>query len=292
MATCNICGNEVGPITVGRQTTLCAECQYKTEEAPAALIPEISPDSRPSSLTKRPSVTTILVGLNIAVFVRMVVSNLSSLWQPTSGELIRWGADWGPLTLGSQPWRLLTSNYVHIGIIHLFFNMWCLLNLGKLAERILDRKTYLLIYTLCGLVGSCISAWWHPQVVGAGASGAIFGLAGALLAALYLGKFPGKPRRHSSDAEEPTRFCGLESVLRPASWSRQFRSHRRSARRSLPGFGLLQIPERGRRPSQRRAQLHRDRWRSALTHSRSRTSSRIQISRARCGLPTAILRRN
>jgi rhomboid protease GluP len=85
---------------------------------------------------------------------------------------------------------MLTSNYLHIGIIHLFFNMWCLWNLGALAERVFDGWTYFLVYTLSGFGGSLVSLWWHPMVIGAGASGAIFGLAGALIAALYLGKLP------------------------------------------------------------------------------------------------------
>ena len=85
---------------------------------------------------------------------------------------------------------MLTSNYLHIGFLHILFNMWCLWDLGNLAERIFDRWTYVLTYTMCGLAGSLASLWWHPLVVGAGASGAIFGLAGALIAALYLGHLP------------------------------------------------------------------------------------------------------
>jgi rhomboid protease GluP len=68
--------------------------------------------------------------------------------------------------------------------------MWCLWNLGFLAERIFDPWTYVLTYTFCGLAGSLSSLWWHPQAVGVGASGAIFGLAGALISALYLGHLP------------------------------------------------------------------------------------------------------
>ena len=119
----------------------------------------------------------------------MVLSGVSVM-QPTTWQLIKWGANWGPRSLGSEPWRMLTSNYVHIGIIHIFFNMWCLWNLGKLAERIFDRWTYLLVYTATGIGGSLASLWWHPLSTGAGASGAIFGLAGALIAVLYLGKLP------------------------------------------------------------------------------------------------------
>jgi membrane associated rhomboid family serine protease len=132
------------------------------------------------------SVTHILVGLNVAVFVLMAISGVS-LTNPAQSQLIRWGANWGPLSLGPQPWRVLTSNYVHIGIVHILFNMWCLWSLGQLAERVFDHWTYFLVYTASGVAGSMASLWWHPEVVGAGASGAIFGMAGAVLAVLYFG---------------------------------------------------------------------------------------------------------
>jgi rhomboid protease GluP len=119
----------------------------------------------------------------------MVLTGVSAV-EPTGSQLLKWGANWGPLSLGAEPWRMLASNYIHIGIFHIFFNMWCLWNLGFLAERIFDPWTYVLIYTACGLGGSLASLWWHPVGIGAGASGAIFGLAGALIAALYLGHLP------------------------------------------------------------------------------------------------------
>jgi rhomboid protease GluP len=142
---------------------------------------------------RRLSPTTVLIGLNAATFVAMLVSGVS-LIEPSSLQLVKWGANWLPLSLGPQPWRVLVSNYIHIGILHIFLNMWCLLNLGALAERVFDRMTYIVGYTLCGLAGSVASLWWqfmrHTPAVGAGASGAIFGLAGMLLSFLYLGSFP------------------------------------------------------------------------------------------------------
>ena len=129
---------------------------------------------------------------------------------PTQLQLVTWGANFGPLSLGSQPWRMLASNYVHIGAIHIFFNMWCLWNLGRLAERIFDRWTYLLVYTASGIAGSLSSLWWHPQGIGAGASGAIFGLAGGLIAVLYLGKLP-----MAKEALRPT----LKSLLTFAAYN-------------------------------------------------------------------------
>jgi rhomboid protease GluP len=136
-----------------------------------------------------PPVTTIIVGINVAVYLAMVLTGVSPV-EPTIRQLLHWGANTGPLTLGGQPWRMLASNYVHIGIIHIALNMWCFWNIGFLAERIFGGWTYFLTYTICGIAGSLASLWWHPGVVGAGASGAIFGMAGALIAALYLGKLP------------------------------------------------------------------------------------------------------
>jgi rhomboid protease GluP len=68
--------------------------------------------------------------------------------------------------------------------------MWCLWNLGLLAEPIFGRLAYFLLYTACGLAGSLLSLAWNPWVSSVGASGAVFGVAGALIAALYLGKLP------------------------------------------------------------------------------------------------------
>jgi rhomboid protease GluP len=133
--------------------------------------------------------TRALVWINVAVFAAMTLTGVSP-FAPSAAELLKWGGNIGPLSLGTQPWRLLTANYVHAGLIHLAFNMWCLWNLGLLMERIFDPWTYLVIYTASGVAGSLASAWGHPRIVGVGASGAIFGLAGAMIAVLYLGRLP------------------------------------------------------------------------------------------------------
>jgi rhomboid protease GluP len=168
---------------------VCQDCRSNAIDMTTAGS-TATPTPRPRAVvSKYPPVTTALVGINAAVFVMMLFSGVP-LENPTIAQLLKWGADWGPLSLREQPWRILTSNYLHIGIIHIGLNMWCLWNLGSLAERIFDRWTYVLTYTACGIAGSLGSLWWHPMVVGAGASGAIFGLAGALIMALYLGKLP------------------------------------------------------------------------------------------------------
>jgi membrane associated rhomboid family serine protease/Tfp pilus assembly protein PilF len=130
--------------------------------------------------------TKLIIGLNVAVFLLMVLNHVSPV-TPQNDQLIRWGADYGPLTFGGQWWRVLSSVFVHIGIVHLALNMWCLWNLGALAEHIYGRWLYLFIYLFSGIGGSLASLWWHPTVTGAGASGAIFGLAGALIITLRWG---------------------------------------------------------------------------------------------------------
>lgn len=133
------------------------------------------------------SLTALLVAINVLIFIAMVVKG-ASVMQPTSDQILRWGANFGPLTLTGQWWRLLTAMFVHIGLVHLALNMWCLWQLGLLAEYLYGPKTFLALYVMSGLAASILSLARNPLVVTAGASGAIFGLAGALIATLYLGK--------------------------------------------------------------------------------------------------------
>jgi rhomboid protease GluP len=151
--------------------------------------------------------TSVLIGVNVLVFLAMAFSGVS-LADPSIPDLVKWGANTGFVTLLAQPWRMLTSNYVHIGLLHIALNMWCLWNLGALAERIFDRWTYFFTYTLCGLAGSLVSIGLHPTRVGAGASGAIFGLAGALISALYLGHLPVHPSALKATLKSLLSFAG------------------------------------------------------------------------------------
>ena len=158
-------------------------------------------------MVERMPVTSAIIGINVLVFVAMVLSGVSAL-DPQNQDLAKWGANTGLQTLFAQPWRMLTSNYVHIGFIHILLNMWCLWNLGALAERIFDRWTYVLTYTFCGLAGSLVSLGFHPMREGAGASGAIFGMAGALISALYLGHLPVPPQALKATLKSLLMFAG------------------------------------------------------------------------------------
>ena len=133
--------------------------------------------------TPRTWVTPILVGANLLVWLLNVASGLSPI-SPRPIELAFWGGNHLPLTI-EQPWRLLTATFLHGGILHLGFNMWALWDTGRLAERFYGNGQLLLIYLGAGLSGSMASLFFAARTgVSVGASGAIFGVVGCLLAAL------------------------------------------------------------------------------------------------------------
>jgi rhomboid protease GluP len=162
--------------------------------------------------TPRLVVTPLLIGVNVAVFVGMVALGASAL-KPESAQLLRWGANFGPQTLSGEWWRVVTSMFVHIGAMHLGLNMWCLWNLGQLAERMFGNKTFLLLYLFSGLGGSMASLAWDPTIVSAGASGAIFGVAGGLAGFWYFGKFTLPKEVVRRDLNSILSFVGYNLVI-------------------------------------------------------------------------------
>ncbi|MBZ5628062.1 MAG: rhomboid family intramembrane serine protease [Acidobacteriia bacterium] len=183
MTVCTQCGRDLEPSRAAAAST-CPECA-------TTALSSAEPKTAGPVLTPRTPVpiTLLLVGINVLLFIAMVVKGVS-VTQPTSDQILRWGANFGPLTLQGQWWRLLTAMFVHIGIVHLALNMWALWNLGMLAEYLYGPKTFLALYLLSGLAASLVSIGRNPLAVSAGASGAIFGLAGALIATLYLAHLP------------------------------------------------------------------------------------------------------
>ncbi len=205
MANCVGCGRELQP--GGHPDNICPECRAR-----AYIKAQEQARANRKSMYKAMPVTSAIVAANVLVFIAMALSGASPM-MPHNTDLIRWGANTGGQTLIFQPWRLWVSNYIHIGIIHIAANMWCLWNLGALAERIFDRWTYFLTYTFCGIAASLTSVALHPTGVSAGASGAIFGLAGALISALYLGKLPVHPRALKATLKSLISFAALNIFL-------------------------------------------------------------------------------
>jgi len=176
LANCPQCGLA---LPEGRTVNeLCPQCQRVWAKAG---------DPRPQI----PFLTWVLISVNLGLFCVTAALSLS-FWNVPSGFLAAFGGNYGPLTLSGQWVRLGTSLFLHAGFLHLFFNMWALLVLGKLAERIWYRREYLALYLLSGIAGSLAALWDQPLGVTIGASGAIFGVLGALVAALLFRSVPMK----------------------------------------------------------------------------------------------------
>jgi len=185
---CATCGKEFelrfGDTALTVNCPTCDLQQWEATQAPLAQRASAAVADSPTF-----PITIALVAINALVYAVMVARGVSAL-DPTPRDGIAFGADFGPLTFGGEWWRLVTSMFVHFGAIHIGLNMWCLWNLGRAAERLMGRIAYLLAYFVSGIFSSIVSVYWHPMAASAGASGAIFGLAGVLVSYVYLKKTP------------------------------------------------------------------------------------------------------
>ncbi len=129
----------------------------------------------------RAPVTLALVAANGVVFAAMAAVGAGIL-ESNPGVHVRWGSNLTPVTVDGEWWRLGTSMFLHFGIVHLLVNMWVLYVNGRLVERMFGSVRYLILYLFAGLLGSLVSTAWHPATNSAGASGAIFGVIGGMMA--------------------------------------------------------------------------------------------------------------
>jgi rhomboid protease GluP len=152
--------------------------------------------------------TYVLVGVNCLVYLAMVAKGVSP-GSPTTDQIMHWGANNAGSVLVNGEWmRIVTAMFVHVGFLHLGLNMWCLWNLGLLAEPLMGSAGVFAVYILTGAAGNLLSTlvgwWWyysdwmkyHDVLVfpaGAGASGAVFGIAGALIVLLKSPRLPVPP---------------------------------------------------------------------------------------------------
>jgi len=113
----------------------------------------------------------------------MILSGVNALL-PDNLSLVKWGANFRPVTLEGEWWRLITCCFLHIGVFHLLFNMYALLYIGLLLEPYLGKLRFAVAYLLTGVIASLTSLYWHDATISAGASGAIFGMYGVFLAML------------------------------------------------------------------------------------------------------------
>src|SRR5580658_8986453 len=215
---------------------------YSPTPEPEILPPgtgTFGPPPAPQARRPRPSwaaapATYLLVGINCLVFIAMVVNGVSA-GSPTTEQLMHWGANnAGSVLIDGEWWRIVTAMFVHVGFLHLATNMWCLWNLGLLAEPLLGSAGVLAVYILTGAAGNLLStgkgwysfhqAWeaYHaaggpdPSTMfppGVGASGAVFGIAGALIVLLKSDRLPVPPIAIKKLRRSVIYFAGLNLVL-------------------------------------------------------------------------------
>lgn len=133
-------------------------------------------------------VTPLLIYIHLLIFTAMVISGVDA-FSPSGESLLRWGANYKAITLNGEAWRLLTSVFIHSGLLPLLVNLFALLYIGTLLEPLLGRVALLTTYVVAGISGSVLSLWWHELSISAGAAGAIFGLYGVFIALLLLRNF-------------------------------------------------------------------------------------------------------
>ena len=203
------------------------------DRAASAVEPEILPPGphmpqqqavrRPRSTWAMAPATYLLVGINCAVFLAMLARGLSVL-APTPDQLMHWGANnAGSVLINGEWWRIVTAMFVHVGILHLATNMWCLWNLGLLAEPLMGSFGVLAVYILTGAAGNLLSVdmnWLFPIrdggiyfPAGAGASGAVFGIAGALIVLLKSNRLPLPPLELKRLRKSVIYFAALNLIL-------------------------------------------------------------------------------
>lgn len=133
--------------------------------------------------------TSALVAANIALYgvTWYLTQESASAAQPAPAmggvdtlALVRLGALYAPLIYVGQWWRLVTAVFLHGGLIHIGFNLWCLFDLGPAVESLFKTPKFIFMYLVTGVFGFVVSLWWRPGL-SIGASGAILGLIGVLI---------------------------------------------------------------------------------------------------------------
>lgn len=164
-----ICPDCMTPAAVGFQCPDCVAAGAAATRQPSTVAG--------GGWVERPVVTYGLIALNVLVFGYQTVVGIDAV-----------AGDWGMWPIGvavnGEWWRLITAAFLHGSVLHILFNMYVLFALGPTLERVLGHVRYTLLYLLAALGGSVASYTFSPlQTLSVGASGAIFGLMGALVVA-------------------------------------------------------------------------------------------------------------
>lgn len=167
---CRRCGTLAGP-----EERRCSVCGARLPSAAGNFLYKVFGLIMPGVSPATAVLTLLIVGNFI---LEVAGSGGTALLAPRLDSLIRAGALDSRLVAAGEWWRLLTCVFVHIGLLHILFNVYAFLSVSSFLETEIGTARYLSLFLLAGLGGSAASYALHPVVVSAGASGAIFGLIG------------------------------------------------------------------------------------------------------------------
>ena len=137
------------------------------------------------SLTPRVWTVPVLVTANVLMWIATIFAGANPV-SPSTDLMVNWGANFGPLTLTGEGWRVVTCMFLHFGLLHIGFNMYVFWQLGQLMERLVGNVGLLVLYMASGIAASIASLAWNPLAISAGASGAVFGVCGGLIGFIVL----------------------------------------------------------------------------------------------------------
>src|SRR5579884_220919 len=196
MPSCLKCGTELAVNEEGIAPVLCDRC--------AGVATGRARRSMATGSLGRYPVTTLLVTINIIAYILQQIPGLN---------LTDWGVNYGPKTLSGEYWRLFTAGFLHADIFHIGMNMWCLWSLGVLSERLFGKWQTFVIYMTTGVGGALLSIANNPTHGELGASGAVFGIVGAVIAGAKFGDLNISPGEKQAVIRSAVIFAVLNFAL-------------------------------------------------------------------------------
>lgn len=176
---------------IDRKERVCPLCGERVSEVSQAGLGR----ALDAILPQQARYTTMLLSVNLFLFGLMLLATIRARGGEFSGNLlfgsidvltlVRFGAKYGFLISDGEWWRFITPVFLHGSLIHIGFNSWVLFDLGPVVEGIYGPQKFLVLYVTTGAASFVSSFLWNPNVPSVGASGAIFGLIGLMIAYGY-----------------------------------------------------------------------------------------------------------
>lgn len=207
--------------------------------------PEPQPDRTAVATRALPWVPLALIAINVAVFAWSTARGVG-LFVAEPDQLVAVGGNLPTLTLHGEPWRLVTAMFLHAGLLHLGLNMLCLWSGGRLGEQLFGKGPLLAIYLAAGLVGGIASTARSTMIVSVGASGAIFGVFGAIFGYVLVHRAHLDPRAREQQLKRLGGFMAINLVIGIATPGIDLSAHVGGL---LTGFVIAYVIERGLAPA-------------------------------------------